>query len=532
MSYASKARDTSTQTITGRYPDTRPALQNIAVPTDRVWSKQQNKIFDWFEDGDGHLVVVARAGTGKTTTIIEAVKRAPEKNILLAAFNKRIKEELESRIGGNPNIEAKTLHAIGFSLVREYWRGVKVAKGNDREYDLSRKGCIIAHGGTRGRNVPDTIIKLINKLHTKGREINPLAEEPEDLRGLMEQFECEPEPFWFFQGYDDKYVAEAAFAAMEFAKDEQDKPSTGIDFADMIYLPIVKGWAMGKYDLGVVDEMQDMTTAQLILFRLVLTPYARICGVGDDRQGIYGFRGADSGSLQRLKKELDAEQLMLTVTYRCGQSIVRRAQEIVPDIEAHKSNPEGTIEATDDEKLIGLAQPGDFILSRLNAPLAGVCMKLLRSGKRAEIAGRDIAGTLKALVRKLAKGSTTISEFHDSVLAWEKKEVDRLTKLRFETRVQLVQDQTETLMALSEDAQSVQEVENIIERIFTDDGPNAARILCSSVHKAKGLEADRVFLLDWTFRDGGKFGGQEESNIRYVAVTRAKSTLVYVDSTR
>lgn len=84
----------------------------------RVWSNQQNAIFRWFESGgNGNLVVKARAGTGKTTTIIEAVKRAPEKTILLAAFNKRIAEELTARIGDCPHIEAKTLHAIGFMLV-------------------------------------------------------------------------------------------------------------------------------------------------------------------------------------------------------------------------------------------------------------------------------------------------------------------------------------------------------------------------------------------------------------------------------
>ncbi len=521
MSWSSKAK-TST-------PAPVVSIAATVESSDRVWSKQQNNIFKWFEDGEGNLTVVARAGTGKTTTIIEGVKRAPEKTILLAAFNKRIAEELTARIGGHPNIEAKTLHAIGFMLVREYWKGVRVAKGQDREYDLSRRGILKARGE---RNAPDTIVKLVNKLHTKGREINPFAKEACDLEGLAEQFECEPEPFWFHQGYGVQFVCEAAFAAMRIAAEESDKPSTGIDFADMIFLPLVKGWAMGRYDLGVVDETQDMTMAQLALFRAVMSPYARICVVGDDRQAIYGFRGADSGSIARLRKELDADQLMLTVTYRCGHSIVERAQELVPDIEAHKDNHKGSIEASDDERLIGQAQPGDFILSRLNAPLAGICMKLLRSGKRAEIAGRDIASTLKSLMRKIGKNTTTIAEFHSAVIAWEQREVERLTKLRFETRVQLVQDQAETLMALSEDEQTVQEVEQIIERIFTDVGPNAQRILCSSVHKAKGLEADRVFLLDWTFRDGGKFGGQEEDNIRYVAVTRAKSTLVYVSSTR
>src|SRR6188768_634789 len=90
-----------------------------------TWSEQQEAIFDWFANGTGHLTVVARAGTGKTTTIIEGINRAPESRILLAAFNKRIAEELTARIT-NPNAEAKTLHALGYMCVRRWWERINV----------------------------------------------------------------------------------------------------------------------------------------------------------------------------------------------------------------------------------------------------------------------------------------------------------------------------------------------------------------------------------------------------------------------
>ena len=51
------------------------------------WDVQQGRIFAWFESGSGNLIVRARAGTGKTTTIIEGAQRAPETRILLADFN-------------------------------------------------------------------------------------------------------------------------------------------------------------------------------------------------------------------------------------------------------------------------------------------------------------------------------------------------------------------------------------------------------------------------------------------------------------
>jgi superfamily I DNA/RNA helicase len=49
----------------------------------RVWSPQQDAIFDWFRSGQGHLVVRARAGTGKTTTILQGIHHAPEDAILV-----------------------------------------------------------------------------------------------------------------------------------------------------------------------------------------------------------------------------------------------------------------------------------------------------------------------------------------------------------------------------------------------------------------------------------------------------------------
>ena len=522
MGYASKVRGSAGgPAVLDAPPIAAPAeVRNF---TDRVWSDQQNDIFGWFKTSKvakrltQNLVVVARAGTGKTTTIVEGISHAPEDSIIMAAFNKRIAEELGARLT-NPNAEAKTLHSIGFMLVREYVSGVRIAKrDSDRMYALVNKV---------QPNLPDTIARLVAKLHTKGREITPFVTKAEELLPLAEQFECDPEPFWYHQGFGLQFICETALACMQLAKMD----TKVIDFADMIYLPLVNNWAMPRYNLGVVDEAQDMTFAQLELFKRVVDPIqGRICVVGDDRQAIYGFRGADSGSIDRLRTELDALVLKLTTTYRCGQVIVRLAQNEVPDIEAGPDNSEGIVRTLAADKLVDEAQPGDFILSRLNAPLAGYAMQLLRSGKRAQIAGRDIGAGLKALVRKQAKNTQDVDVFMENVNVWREKEVKRLKTLKFDTRAAMVEDQAETLYHLSEGAQTVRDIENVIDRLFTDiEGADNRFITLSSVHKAKGLEADRVFMLNWTFRRGK----QEEDNIWYVAVTRARHELIHVEQGR
>lgn len=497
-------------------------MTDISGNVVRNWSAEQEAIFSWFSKSDvsyrididvnGNLVVVAFAGTGKTTTIIEGVNRAPEASILVCAYNKRIETELSKRLT-RPGAVSKTLHGVGYAAVRKFWEGIKVNFSSDRADALAQSVC--------GPTAPDAIKKLVSKLHTKGREILPHTRVMgEGLAELAVTFELEPGDEWLGTIYTLDYVEQKALDAMELAATV--KPLvTGIDGSDMIFLPVRNGWLTKQYDLVVVDEAQDMTKAQLEIAQGVCR--GRICIVGDPNQAIYGFRGADSESIARLQRELHATELGLSITYRCGRSIVERAQAFVPGFTAGPENPDGVVSSLHLSKLVATAGPGDFILSRLNAPLVSLAMSLLRSGKRTQIAGRDIGSGLKALVRKL-KGRS-IPDMLAKIAAWEQKEVARMIKAKREDRVDAIRDQAEMLISLTDGAKSVDDVIGRIEALFTDDGLGAAGVItCSSVHRAKGLEAERVFVLRDTIRDHN----QEERNIHYVAITRAKRELVFV----
>jgi superfamily I DNA/RNA helicase len=477
----------------------------------KTWSQEQDLIFKWFETPTGkHLIVRARAGCGKTTTIIEGANRAPEKSILLAAFNKRIVEELVSRVS-NRAVQVQTLHSIGYAAVRRYWEGIGANFNSDRADQLAERVC--------GPRAPDAIKRLVSKLHTKGREITPHATTPGPLAQLARQFELEPDEQWFGTGYDIDYVEAKALQCMELAATEKPK-STGIDGADMIFLPVRNGWLTKQFDLVVIDEAQDMTAAQLEIAQGVCR--GRVCVVGDDRQAMYGFRGADSESLDRLKHELDAIEMGLTTTYRCGKAIVAIAAEIVPDFKCGAPH-DGEVLGITYDKLATTAGPGDFVLSRLNAPLVATAMSLLRAGKRTRVAGRDIGKGLIALSRKMKARS--VPDFLKKIAAWQDKEVERVKRANREERVEGIKDQAEMLISLADGAKNVDEIMSRIEALFTDDGLGQAGVItCSSVHRAKGLEADRVFVLASTLRDHT----QEEMNIRYVAITRAKHTLTWV----
>jgi superfamily I DNA/RNA helicase len=494
---------------------------------ERVWSDQQELIFQWFEKtywpALRNCVVRARAGTGKTTTILEGVNRAPESSILLCAFNKRIADELNARLD-NPNAEAKTLHALGYQMIRREWRGMPVEQStsdcrNPRAESLTTAALKLFED-SRGK-APYQIRRMITTLHTKGREMCPLDPTEDALTSLAFQFDLVPEGW---QQFDLDFVVTHALLAMAEAASTPPRYDVGIDYADMIYLPLVWNLTAKDYQLVVVDEAQDMSVAQLEIAERVCS--GRICIVGDDRQAIYGFRGADSNSLNRLKAKLGALELPLTVTYRCGTKIVENAQHLVPDITAGPNNTEGVVDSCNLEQLYTQVQPGDFVLSRLNAPLVSVTLQLLRRGVRARMAGRDIGAGIVRLLQKLKiTDYVSLPDAIKRIETWERKTV---TKLAAHGQIDLVdkaRDQAEMLIAMAQDASSTKDLFRKCDYLFTDDG-DVAQVLCSSIHKAKGLETERVFvLMDTLYRRGES---PEEMNCHYVAVTRPKVHLTLV----
>jgi superfamily I DNA/RNA helicase len=486
---------------------------------ENTWSKQQKTVFEHFASGKGNLVVRARAGTGKTTTILEACNHAPKADkILLAAFNKRIATELTNRVSA-PNVEAKTLHSLGFAYIRRQWNNLKI----DGDVEFSR-----ANEAFGGADAPDEMVRLVAKLAGLLKNVMPLEKDVEKVKELATEFDLVPEDAWEEEGWSAEAICETAVKARDLAKvrDEQGR----ISFDDMIFIPIANDFARAWYDLVVIDEAQDMNYAQLLLAQRACKKTGRVVVVGDDRQAIYGFRGADAGGLDRLKQELGASECGLTTTYRCAKSIVRQAGKYVGDFQAADTNPEGIVDRIPaGEALIKTAKPGDFVLSRANAPLMPICLAFLKKGIKARIEGRDVAATLRTIVNGFKAKS--VPNFIERVEGWREKQTKRTLKIKKESvkeaKIDVINDQADMLAALADGCVNVAEILNRVNTLFGDSEEGGApqnAIVCSSVHRAKGLEADRVFVLEETIRDND----DEECNIAYVAYTRAKKHLTLV----
>ncbi len=251
----------------------------------------------------------------------------------------------------------------------------------------------------------------------------------------------------------------------------------------------------------------------------------RIVIVGDDRQGIYGFRGASVNALDQLKAKLSAEELPLTVTRRCPKAVVALAAAIVPDFVAADDAPEGTVDTLEIGKILAEVKVGDFILSRTNAPLVGMCLKLIANDIPSRVRGKNIGDGLIALINKAkARDLNDVTKYLDK---WEAKQMARCQNMAEDKAERLADETADKREALDTLIQAVDSVPELIAKIgamFSDD-PSIAAVMLSTVHKSKGLEANRVFLLEKTFKASK---GIEDDNIRYVALTRAKNHLTLV----
>lgn len=489
------------------------------------WSDEQESIFVWFRGAittlARALVVRARAGTGKTTTIKAAFAQAPEQRMLYAVFNKKNQREAE-RVITDRRVEVRTLHSLGYMFIRQVWKDAKPEPNMEFERLRSLDEDMPA-------DVMENLVKLVG--FAKNTSVNPthleLAEICDWKDLVVTEFE-KPED----GGYDVNKMAQLAHRVLELSKEKDELGR--ISFDDMVWLPVVKGWVRGWYELVCVDECQDMNLLQLEMAISACKQGGRICVVGDDRQAIYGFRGAHSTGIDMMKDRLDADEKGLTVTRRCPKRVVEIAAKIVPDFTAADSAPEGELSQMTYDQAVDSMQPGDAFLSRVNAPLMGPCLALLRRGVPARVEGRDIGKTLANIIKKFK--AATILEFHQKLDRWRDLQTARaLVRHHGREKVQYIVDQYETIDAISDGCSTAAEVEQRLLTLFQDSDANIKpAVVFSSVHKAKGLEWERVFLLQSTFnrkragREPDEDEKREEENIYYVALTRTKRHLVFV----
>lgn len=481
--------------------------------TARTWSPYQEDIFAHIANPlAGNAVIEAVAGSGKSTTIVHGMSLVPStQSTVFLAFNKAIADELKAR-----GVNAKTFHSLTYGAVTKFKNTRSV------EPDKLRLLCKQNLSGADERTYGTFICKLVGL----GRQVGIGCLLPDVTSTWMDivilhDLELDTE---------EGDLGRALVLASELLTASNASPL--VDFDDLLYLAVKEGLSLPKYYFVFVDEAQDTNAIQRAILRKIMGPKSRLVAVGDPAQAIYGFRGADSSSLNMIAEEFDCKRLPLTVSYRCPTSVVKYAQTWVDHIEAAPNAPAGSV-----QHLGAKWSPKDFgetdlVVCRTTKPLVALAFRCLKLRIPAKIMGKEIGQGLKSLINKMKADG--VERLIGKLDAWAERESQKAIAKLQDAKAEAVRDKVDAIMCLidglDENNRTIPELLRVIDSLFNDTR-NAVTL--ATIHKAKGLEAKTVWWLNrnacpskWARQEWQQ---QQERNLCYVATTRAQETLITIE---
>lgn len=497
------------------------------VKFDFTPSKYQEKFFDWVEHGVGNALIKARSGSGKTTTAVSSMKLIPKtEKCLFIAFNKAIAEELNNRLKSRQNCTARTTHSLGYLMIkRNLGSNIELDEYKYRNYVKSNIADLTTtNGEITSRYQVEEYIDNITKLIDYAR-FN-LAQSEKEINKIAQKYSVPV-------SFDECIVAQKC---LEWGKTNTDT----IDYTDMIWLPVelsLKPTGL-TYDWVFFDEVQDASLCSTQLFLKCIKRGGRFVCIGDDLQSINQFCGSSEDAFDFIMNYPNTTLFELPMSYRCAKNIVKFANNLVPDIISRENAPDGIIK---DNCHIRDIKEGDMVLCRSKAPLVNLYVKLLRKNINCYIKGQDIGTNLINELEKIDKEELNVDLTNDGVfvrlydkLFMERNKLMETRGLDYDdaTLSSIIMDKYDTiniLTILAEKFTTKKELINHIKEIFKEDSQG---VCLSTVHKAKGLEAENVYILCHSCMPSKlavhEWEKKQEYNIMYVAYTRAKNLLGFI----
>ncbi|KAJ1461705.1 P-loop containing nucleoside triphosphate hydrolase protein [Pelagophyceae sp. CCMP2097] len=359
-----------------------------------------------------------------------------------------------------------------------------------------------------------------------------------------------------------------------------------LDGDDMLYMPLRDNieLAAGRLDVLLVDEAQDSNEARReMVARLQRDSGCRVVAVGDAMQAIYGFAGADSDSLDLLDAKLGGgmKRFPLSTCWRCPKTHVALANRVIDDVCAEHEIPadalkrlrckpgaaEGNVVRDADfttqplqgDRLLGALTKGaaprrserrwtTAVLCRMNAPLLALRGAFAARGVACVMVGLEsLAKKLQRLLRKIdaqslgeLKDALDVRTVHDDDESEDDDDDDDEPKTSTKLEAcDIVDCLTVLIQALEHEGGNVDvsAVEKRVVAMYSEGHAalNDDAVTLSSVHRSKGLEWDRVYVLEpkllplgYLMEYGSAADRRQERNAEYVAKTRAKEDLIFL----
>lgn len=502
----------------------------------------------------GPVVIRAGAGTGKTTTVSRRIaygvasEAYRQQRVLALTYTNRAAAELRSRLRelGLGRIAVRTMHSAALAQLQYFWPQLT------------------------GKSIPQLLTDKSGAMQVAYRTVIGKTPKANQSQSLVAELEWSKYSLTGVEGWStelrrlpvglDETQLRATLAEYERSKTEQGQ----IDWDDVLVLclgmlleqPRALDEVRQQYRHFTIDEYQDFSPLQQALLELWLGERSDICVVGDERQAIFGFSGATPDYLIRFRDaHPEAFEVELVRNYRSGTAIVSLANSVLDrqPIVAARQAP-GTLVRLQTESSIseaaavsariarsiasGIEPAAIAILARTNAQLADVTAALAT----AEIPTQANSGTgywqqpevkqcllmLRALQGK-SDAEPLFVELHSvlTTLGWQPSppdiDRDRWDRLDWFNRI---------FEELGENPTLEEFLRELTERQQGNQEPRRPAVTISTIHAAKGLEWDEVYLVGAC---DGKFPHPmattaellaEERRLLYVAVTRARNTFV------
>lgn len=486
-----------------------------------------------------NLICNAVAGSGKSTTLNMVANHLVDnhgilpEDIKLVVFNKHNANSLKNKFGEAWNNSICTLHSLGYSFCTRYigkLRKIDEGKYHKLGKQLGYLSKQKIFGSLIKSKAIESDMQFLKLLDLARYELSDCT--PEELKDIASHHNLD-------ELIDFEVISQAINHLIE-AGIEQAENDRILDYTDMVWLPVevYRFWekhTYKPYKYALIDECQDLNDCQI---QMVLHLAERALFVGDPKQSIYGFAGAGTDSYEQIKVRSQALELPLSVCYRCPQRHINLVNRVFPKIpiRAATDAKTGILRTIKEEDAYHCH--GDLILSRKTAPLVKYCLKLISEGLPATVKGRDIGKGLVKLSTEVLKSIPHHNQFLPISQSFtEAAENHRNEKVKkwhhLDNRDRLIERLDDNLAVLkiiissNNNITNLNELEQAIDKIFSDV---SEIVTLSTIHRAKGLEADRVYIINpddmpMTWKHQKEWEHEQENNILYVALTRSQNEL-------
>lgn len=540
-------------------------------------STYQQDILDFFlNNPQSNMLVNALAGSGKSTTACMLSEHSKTSDLYIA-FNASVVEEFKKKIK-NPKTKVMTMHSLAYSIMLYNVEQESKDSGEKlKGFGSQRSKRTVSLDNFKPHKILDEeitkrygrYIEFAKRVFLKDNYVNLYnlcrltltdMSSNKDVSRLIDDHVL----FLYYgdEGYSAPDISEitSTLKILDTKSRQQFETQGVIDFTDMLWITFNKlkydNWEVPYWALYTniyCDEVQDFSNIQLNFLKFIKRTKGRYVFIGDFHQAIYNFAGANAQAFNQIPKMFaPVKTFDLPICYRCAKSHLSRVNReygipILPCDDA----PMGFVKTIDKSKISEYAKAGDMVISRKNKWIAEVVLDLARNGTPIFIEDKEMVGAIKRQILSSKCTSVgTLKKFLQKVISnYNKKLFEIVSKnareggheeehLEAVAEANSKIDNTSFLLEILEgylenhaSSDSVSKFSTFIDKLLnTTPSPNCVR-LCS-VHKAKGLEATNVFVLNeakinYDFRNS-KEQNIQEKNLSYIATTRAKEGLYLV----